>query len=394
MDIKSLQEKRSKLMVDATAIMAGENITAEQRSQFDEMTAEVSVIDGDIARVNAIEEHRASMRNPVSQPRPNPSESADPEERAEVRNARQEKELRNYMATGRVESRDLTVAGEGVAIPVGFNPQVISARKSYGQIYDLVNVLKTDNGEPIKMVLDNDTTNGLVSVTVGTNAGEVDPTLSGQTLNVGNYTTGVIKVDRGLLMDAGFNIADWIEQKFLQRFFRGASNLIMAGDGGAVASLTSAYNAANTITSSVVNKLSYLDFASAMAALDPDYQMNAVWAMSNATLGVTIGLTDSNGRPLFLPNYGDASSGFVGSILGRPVKVVTQLPVVETGHVPVLYGDFKEGYTFRQQNPGIGILRLNELFAAGYEVGFVGFARVGGLATDAGTHPVASITIQ
>jgi HK97 family phage major capsid protein len=74
--------------------------------------------------------------------------------------------------------------------------------------------------------------------------------------------------------------------------------------------------------------------------------------------------------------------------------VVTQMPAVATGNVPVLYGDFNEAYTFRQQNPGIGILRLNELFAAGYEVGFVGFARVGGLATDAGTHPVASITIK
>jgi HK97 family phage major capsid protein len=394
MTIAQLQEKRNKLMADATVIMAGENVTAEQRSQFDAMTAEVTVIDGDINRLQAVEEHRASMRNPVNQPAPNPGESADPEERAEVRSARQEKELRNYMLSGRRESRDLTVAGEGVAIPVGFNSQVISARKSYGQIYDIVNVLKTDNGEPIKMVLDNDTTNGLVSVTVGTSAGEVDPTLSGENLTVGNYTTGIIKVDRGLLSDAGFNIADWIEQKFLKRFFRGASALILAGDGGAVGSLTTAYNAANTITSKTTNILSYVDFSSVMAALDPDYQMNAVWAMSTATLGYVVGMVDSNGRPLFLPNYGDATSGFVGSILGRPVKLVTQLPAVATGNVPVLYGDFKEGYTFRQQNPGIGILRLNELFAAGYEVGFVGFARVGGLATDAGTHPIASITIK
>jgi HK97 family phage major capsid protein len=74
--------------------------------------------------------------------------------------------------------------------------------------------------------------------------------------------------------------------------------------------------------------------------------------------------------------------------------LVTQLPNVATGNFPVLFGDFKEGYTFRQQNPGIGILRLNELFAAGYETGFVGFARVGGVVTDAGTHPVVSLKIS
>lgn len=105
-------------------------------------------------------------------------------------------------------------------------------------------------------------------------------------------------------------------------------------------------------------------------------------------------MTDSNQRPLFLPNYGAADSGFVGTILGKYVKLVTQLPPVATGNTAVYFGDFKEGYTFRQQNPGIGILRLNELFAAGYETGFVGFARVGGVVTDAGTHPVIGIAVK
>jgi HK97 family phage major capsid protein len=394
MTIAQLQEKRNKLFADASAIVAGESVTAEQRTQFDTMLAEVTVVDGDIVRLKAIDEHRASLRNPVEQPAPKPGESADVEERAEVRMARVTKELRNYMLTGKRESRDLTTAAEGVAIPVGFNPQVISAQKSYGQIYDIVTLLKTDNGEPIKMVMDTDVSNGLVAVTVGTAAGEVDPTISGVTLNVGNYTTGVIKVDRGLLSDAGFDIAAWIEQKFLNRFYRGASSLIYSGDAGAVASLATGYNTADTVTSVTTNVLAYKDFAAVIAALDPAYATNAVFAMSNATLGYVVGLSDTAGRPLFLPNYGDASSGFAGTILGKNVKIVTQMPAVATAAVPVLYGDFREAYTFRQQNPGIGILRLNELYAAGFEVGFVGFARVGGVNTDAGTHPVCSITIR
>jgi hypothetical protein len=82
MNINQLQEKRNKLMADASAIVAGDTITAEQRTQFDALTAEVALVDGDIARLQAIEEHRSSLRNPVNQPRPNPSESNDPEERA------------------------------------------------------------------------------------------------------------------------------------------------------------------------------------------------------------------------------------------------------------------------------------------------------------------------
>jgi HK97 family phage major capsid protein len=301
--------------------------------------------------------------------------------------------FRNYLRTGQIEKRDLTVANSGVMIPTLFNPSVFEAQKSYGQIYDLVNVMKTETGDPIKLVLDNDTNNSLVSVTVGTNASEADPSITGLTLQVDNFTTGVIRIDNGLLTDAGFDVEAFIRDRFAVRYFRGAANLIINGDGGAVQSLTAAYNAEG-FTSAVTNKLGYIDFATAIGTLDPAYQPNAVWAMSNATLGYVIGLTDTAGRPLFLPDYGDGSGGFVGSILGRPVKLVTQLPVVATGNVPVLFGDFKQAYTFRQQNPGLGILRLNELYAAGYETGFVGFARVGGLATNAGVSPICAITIK
>jgi HK97 family phage major capsid protein len=392
MILKDLQEKRNKQMADATALVAGTEVTAEQRSQFDAILADVATLDSDIVRLQAVEQYKSEQRSAVNHPRPNPGESNDPEERAEVRDARVKASFRNYLATGVRETRDLTVANSGVAIPTLFNPQVIEAQKSYGQIYDIVNVMKTDHGNPIKMVLDNDTGNGLTPVAVGTPAGETDPALAGLTLQVDNFTTGVVRIDNGLLTDAGFDVEAFIRDKFGKRFFRGVSGLIMAGDGGAVGSLTTAYDAG--FTSAVINKLGYADFATAIGTLDPAYQTNAVWAMSNATLGYVIGLTDANQRPLFLPDYGAATSGFVGSILGRPVKLVTQLPAVATGNVPVLFGDFKEGYTFRQQNPGLGILRLNELFAAGYETGFVGFARVGGLATNAGVPPVIGMTIK
>jgi HK97 family phage major capsid protein len=391
--ITDLVTRRAKLLADATALTKGDTITGEQRTQFDALMSDVEAVNADISRLEAIEEHRSKMLNPVNQPAPGVKESNDIEERAEVLASRQKTSLRQYMATGQIERRDLTSANSGVALPIGFDSTVISAQKSYGQIYDLVTLMKSDHGNPIKMVLDNDTANGLVSVTVGINAGEVDPPLTGLTLQVDNFTTGTIKVDNGLLNDSGFDIDSWIRDKFLKRFFRGSSNLIMAGDAGSVASLSTGY-ATTGFTSAVVNKLGYADFTTALATLDPDYQTNSVWAMSNATLGAVLSISDNNQRPIFLAGYGDASSGFVGTILGRPVKIVQQLPVVATGNTPVLFGDFKEGYTFRQQNPGIGILRLNELFAAGYETGFVGFARVGGVVTDAGTHPIIGITIK
>lgn len=393
MTIAQLQEKRNNLMADASVIMAGENITGEQRTQFDAMTSEVETINGDINRLQAIEEHRAAMRNPVNQPVVDPSQSNDPEERAEVRAAKQKASFRKYMQTGQVEARDLTIAANGgVVVPIGFNPQVIEAQKSYGEVYDIVTVLNTDTGEPIKLVLDNDTTNGLVAV--GSGANETDPTLSGEQLQVSDFTTGAVAIENPLLQDAGFDMESFIRDKFLRRYFRGASSLICAGDGGNVASLTAAYNTANTVTTSVTAKIGYTDLVALMTALDPAYGANAVFAMSNATLGQVLSIQTSTGLPVFSPWTEGATVGFAGKILGRPVKLVQQLPAVATGNVPVLYGDFQQGYTFRQVNPGIVILRNPYSLMNQNKMAFYGFARVGGLATDAGTHPVASLTIK
>ena len=110
MNLSQLQEKRNKLMTDMSAIVEGD-FTPEKRTQFDTLTADVAVLDGDIARVKAAEEHRAAMKNPVNQPRPNPSESNDPEERADERRDRQERQPAHAAPTPRA-FRD-SLGGQG-----------------------------------------------------------------------------------------------------------------------------------------------------------------------------------------------------------------------------------------------------------------------------------------
>lgn len=384
-NLSDTRELRNKALADAQALTLAGDLTAETRTKFDALIAEADAHGEDIKRLERSEQIASEQRSRQAN-RPNPDATEDRAQQVKA-------SFRSYLRTGQIESRDLTVANQGILIPQLFDPTIISAKKSYGEVYDLVNIMKTDHGEPIKMVLDNDTANGLVSLTVGTDAAEVDPPTSSIMSQVGNYTTGLIKVDNGLLGDAGFDVEEWIRTKFAARFFRGASSLIVNGDNANVASLTAGY-AASGFTSAVTNKLGYADFVAAIAALDPAYQADAVFAMSNATLGAVLSIVDGNQRPIFLADYGSGSQGFVGRILGYPVKLVTQLPPVATGNTPVLFGSFKEGYTFRQQGQGLGILRLNERYAAGYETGFVGFARVGGVVTDAGTHPILGITIK
>ena len=386
MNLADLREKRNKALADASAVQAAGDFTSETRTKFDAFIAEADQATADIARAERTASFDAEQRSRATN-RPNPG---SPEERsAEVRSS-----FRNYLQTGAIETRDLTVAGQGVMIPTIFKSDIISAQKSYGQVWSLVNKMNTSTGDPIRLPMDNDTGNGLIPVTVGTDAPEVDPAMTNVTVSVEPYSTGMVRVDNGLLQDAGFDLESWLRDKFAARFYRGVANLIMAGSpSGVTQSLTAGYASGN-ITGTAVNKLTYADLLSLMTTLDPAYQPGGVFAVSNNGIASVLGVVDNNGRPIFLPYDSGASSEFIGTILGRPVKLITQLPSVATGNTAVLFGDFAQAYTLRQVGEGLGILRLNERYAAGFETGFIGFTRLGGVVTNPGVPALVGLTIK
>jgi HK97 family phage major capsid protein len=396
MTAQELRAQRAKLMEEANALLPADGkITSEIRTKFEAMVKDADNMAFVISTLETEERSSLELRGRNMQlPQVGEhSEASTPEKRnAEIRES-----FKQYVQTGKVETRDLTASGQGILVPQLFDPSIFEAKKSYGSLASVVSTMKTASGNPMKLVYDNDTANSLAAVTSGVDATETDPTTSSATLSVDNFTTGVIKVDFALLQDAGFDVEAWIREKFATRYFRGLANNIYSGDGGAVASLATAYNATGAglgITTSAVNTLSFKDFGSALAQLDPAYQDNAIWTVSNATLAYIVSMVDSNGRPLFIPYSDGGAAGFIGTILGKPVKLVTQMPAVATGNYPVLFGDFKAGYTLRTVGDGLGILRLNERYAAGFEVGFVGFCRLGGVATNYGVSPIVAIKIQ
>lgn len=77
-------------------------------------------------------------------------------------------------------------------------------------------------------------------------------------------------------------------------------------------------------------------------ALPSPYRTNAVWGMNSTTLGAIRKLKTTGGEYLL------SMSGLAGSpvttILGRPVVELPDLPDVAGGAVPLVFGDFAQGY--------------------------------------------------
>jgi HK97 family phage major capsid protein len=173
---------------------------------------------------------------------------------------------------------------------------------------------------------------------------------------------------------------------------RGLAKNISQGSGNFASYFTGATSGA---TSAAPTAITYADLLALYSSLDPAYLPNATWTMNSATRTALLGVTDTTGRPLFqpalsAPNGADA----LGTLLGHPVVLDQFAPSIAATHTPVAFGDFKAGYTLRN----VGEFQIARdpytyLISKG-AVGFIGYGRGGSYSTDAGTHPIKTLTMH
>jgi len=74
-----------------------------------------------------------------------------------------------------------------------------------------------------------------------------------------------------------------------------------------------------------------------MYAMPAAYRNAGTWMMNGTTLGIVRTLKDGDGRYLWQPSF---QAGQPETILGRPVIEAVDMPDLEAGAFPILYGDF------------------------------------------------------
>jgi len=412
MTIQQIQEQRNALLVQMQALATGDKFDAEKRSQFDAMNVDVTNLEGDLSRLQAIEKIEAEQRSAPRIPRSQPGAAIENDHGSvEERSAKEKRAFEQYIKYGHSgvdaehrsylrESRDITTgttgANGGALVPQLFNPVLTDAMKFYGPISTLVGQKRTTGGNPLKIALDNDTANSLTVLGETTAVSEVDPTFASAILSTDTVTTGVVKITLQELSDSYFDIDSWLRTKFGQRYGRGLESMITNGNASNVASLiasafASTTAAGNTLATGATgaNSIGYDDITALFTALDPAYISNATWLMNSTTRGFLLGVKDGFGRPLFIPN---PSTGSFDQLLGRPVVLDQALPnIAASAAGTIMFGDFAQGYLFRTDGD-LSIVRLAERYMDTLEVGFIGYSRIGGISTDAGTHPIVKLT--
>lgn len=98
-----------------------------------------------------------------------------------------------------------------------------------------------------------------------------------------------------------------------------------------------------------------------------------MWVLNDSTIKAIRKLKDSNGQYLWQPSL---TAGTPDTILGRPVRTSAYMPAIAASAKTIAFGDFS--YYWIADRQGRSFKRLNELYAANGQVGFLASQRVDG----------------
>lgn len=197
------------------------------------------------------------------------------------------------------------------------------------------------------------------------------------------------KASQKMLDDAGFDIEGWITRKVGDKFSRDENTAFVTGDGAAKPKGFLDYAASSdedvyergTIgqnETAASTTLAADDLKDVQGNLKEFYQGNATWAMKRSTWAVVTKLQDSQGLYLF-DTRENLRTGQPLELLGRPVVLMNDMPVIAASSLSVAYADFREAYTIVDR---IGIRVLRDPYTSKPNVIFYTTKRTGGAVTN------------
>lgn len=373
---KELVEKRNDLITRAEEVL--NSAKAEKRELTPDEAAELAEIRDNVRKIIetlGLEEDIERLAKNIDAPAEEQNEaSADAEREERNMENKEELEYRAFDAyvRGIVNERngELTPSsGSGQAII----PETI-ANKIITKVYDIAPVLQRSTKYNVGGTLEIPAygeTEGHDDITVAY-ATEFSALSSHSgafsTVSLGGFVCGALtKISRKLINNAKFDVVAFIVDRMayeIARFIE--KELLNPSDPSnkvvGMSSLT------NTVTAAKDNQIQLNEIIELHDKVKDAYQQNAIWVMNPATRTALRELKSTTGYPLL---NDDVSTPFGVSILGKPVYVSDNMPVMDGNAVTIYYGDFSGLATKFAEEINIEVLR--ERYADEHAYGVVGW---------------------
>lgn len=384
MTILELREKRSKAWEATKAFLDSHRtergtLSAEDDATYDRMEQEITDLGKEISHLERQEAFEKELSQPLNKPLTGrPSVSGMGKEKT----GRASDEYRtNFWDAMRAKAPSAAVYNAlqigtdsegGYLVPDEFERTLVEALEEENIFRQLAKIIQTSSGDRKIPVV---ATKGTASWIDEEGAYPESDDSFGQ-VSIGAYKLGtMIKVSEELLNDSVFDLEGYISREFARRIGAREEEAFFTGDGtGKPTGILAAAGGADIgVTAAGAAAITADELIDLFYSLKSSYRKNAVWLLNDSTVKAVRKLKDNQGQYLWQPSL---TAGTPDMILGRPVRTSTYMPAAAAGEKSVAFGDF--GYYWIADRQGRSFKRLNELYAATGQVGFLASQRVDG----------------
>ena len=379
--ILELREKRAKAWEATKAFLdtkrGGDGLlSAEDTSTYEKMEADVVALGREIDRL----ERQAVLDAELSHPTKAPITSR-PSSYGEAKNGRATAEYQRvfWSAMRGKRSGDIQNSlrvGEdtegGYLVPDEFERTLIKALEEENIFRRLANVITTSSGDRKIPVVASKGTASWVDEEGA--IPESDDTFGQVSIGAFKLAT-MIKVSEELLNDSVFNLETYIAREFARRIGAKEEEAFFVGDGaGKPTGILAATGGGQVgVTTAAAAAITLDEILDVFYSLKSPYRKKAAFIMNDSTVKAIRKLKDNNGQYLWQPSIKEATPD---TIINRPLYTSAYMPVIEAGAKSIVFGDFS--YYWVADRQGRVFKRLNELYAATGQVGFIATQRVDG----------------
>lgn len=383
MTILELREKRAKAWEVAKAFLDSHRndkgvLSAEDDAAYTRMEQEITDLGKEISRMERREALDAQLNLPVNQPL-----TGKPLNGREVaKTGRASDEYRqnfwNMMRSKTpmpqvVNALQIGTDSEGgYLVPDEYERTLVEALEEENVFRQLAKVIRTSSGDRKIPVV---ATKGTASWIDEEGAYLESDDSFGQ-VSIGAYKVGtMIKVSEELLNDSVFDLEAYISREFARRIGAKEEEAFFTGDGsGKPLGVLAATGGAETgVTAASATAITADELIDLFYSLKAPYRRNAVWVLNDSTIKAIRKLKDNQGQYLWQPSL---TAGAPDLLLGKPVRTSAYMPAIAADAKTVAFGDFS--YYWIADRQGRSFKRLNELYAATGQVGFLASQRVDG----------------
>lgn len=396
--IRKLLAERAKVISDQRALLdkadaEKRSLSSDENTNYENMDAEVDRLTRDIEREKKLESRETEINDPANAFKP--AASGQPESRSiEYRGQKitlapnadvQRRAFNTFLARGlsavgpdemRALQADADIYGGFLVAPQQFVMNLIMAMDNEVFIRGLATVYPVTKAESLGAPsMDNDVADPSWTAEIAT--GTEDSTLSfGRRELTPHPLAKLIKVSEKLLRIAAMDAESLVTKRLAYKFGVTAENAYLNGTGagqpmGVFTAATAGFGistARDVSTGNAATSFTTDGLINALYSLKGQYHPKATWIFHRDAIKMLRKLKDGEGQYIWNP---DIKGGQPDMILARPYKMSEYCPNTFTaGQYVGIIGDFSNYWIADALS--MRVQRLNELYAATNQVGFIG----------------------